>query len=138
MRDFEIRGRGKLDPFKLTTPVSVDMSTVLRDLEVSCVAPNDPVFYSSPAKTVLKKTEIGPISEKVIAQDDSLNEEKVSNSFSSSILALYKKIPLNSEVSIDELVDENHSLREVMQGLLTLEISRFVKMLPGDRVKRNI
>ena len=136
LRDFEIRSRGKLDPFKLSSPISVDMNTVLRDLEVSCVAPNDTVFYSKPAKSVDKKANAAP--EIAAPVDDSLNEEGVSNSFSPSILELYKKIPLGKDISVDELVDGEHSLRDVMQGLLSLEISRFVIMLPGDRVKRNI
>ena len=38
----------------------------------------------------------------------------------------------------DFLVDENTTLRDVMSGLLTLEMLGFVTMLPGDRVKRNI
>jgi predicted Rossmann fold nucleotide-binding protein DprA/Smf involved in DNA uptake len=136
LRDYEIRGKGKMDPFKLSCPVSVDMATVLRDLEVSCVAPNDPIFYSHSSKTeksVPKTPEV-----KKVVLDDSSNEDNVRTRFSPNVLAIYKKIPLNREISVDDLVDENLSLRDVMQGLLTLEISKFVTMLPGDRVKRNI
>lgn len=136
LRDFEIRSRGRLDPFKLTTPVSVDMNTVLRDLEVSCVAPNDTVFY--PQKTFPGEKKKEELTERKVPVDDSENESGVSSAFSASILALYKKIPLNSDISIDELVDDEHPLRDVIQGLLSLEISKFVIMLPGDRVKRNI
>lgn len=137
LRDFEIRSSGRLDPFALSRPTSVDMAAVIRNLEVSCVAPNDDVFYVKKASPKSKEQN-APIEPKSRAEDDSVNEEKISVAFDRSILALYKKIPIEGDVSIDDLADGEHSLRDVMQGLLTLEISNFVTMLPGDRVKRNI
>ena len=74
--------------------------------------------------------------------DDSVDSEKredeISSKVDKSTFSLYKKIPMNSDCSIDELVDGEHSLRDVMQGILKLEILKFVTMLPGDRVKRNL
>ena len=135
--DFELKSSGKLNPFMLRKSSHMEMSAVLRELEVACVAPSDEVF-----KTPRAKKESPPTQEEVVKQQqDELKDPEADVSaagFDKNILALYKKIPLNSECSIDELVDDVHSLRSVMQGLLQLEIARFVTMLPGDRVKRNL
>jgi hypothetical protein len=53
-------------------------------------------------------------------------------------LKIYKKIPMDVECEVESLVDESHDLRVVMKTLLKLEMSRFVVMLPGDKVKRNL
>ena len=65
------------------------------------------------------------------AENDVLNFDK-------NTLSLYKKIPVNSDCSVEDLIDESHTLRDVMQCLLKLEIAKFIVMLPGDRVKRNL
>jgi hypothetical protein len=113
------------------------MYAVLRELEVSCVAPNDDVFFASRKQQAKSSADV-----KTVEEDSSVDplelEHKVLSSLGGSLQSLYKKIPVNNDIAVDELVDESHSLREVMQGLLTLEISKFVIMLPGDRVKRNI
>ncbi|MBR7117726.1 MAG: DNA-processing protein DprA [Clostridia bacterium] len=53
-------------------------------------------------------------------------------------LKIYKKIPMDTDCEIESLVDESHDLRAVIKTLLKLEMSRFVVMLPGDKVKRNL
>ena len=58
--------------------------------------------------------------------------------FDLETLEIYKKIPPNGECSIESLVDSKLSLRKVMKGLLTLEMGRFVVMLPGEKVKRSL
>ena len=57
--------------------------------------------------------------------------------FDKNAVKIYKKIPLGEECQIESLIDDELSLRDVMKGLLKLEIGRFVTMLPGERVKRN-
>lgn len=134
--DFELKSSGKLNPFLLTKSSHTEMSAVLRELEVACVAPSDDVFKSS-----RPKKELQPSKEALPKQPQNEIKEAEADlsavGFDKNVLALYKKIPLNGECSVDELVDDVHSLRSVMQGLLQLEIARFVTMLPGDRVKRN-
>ncbi len=136
LRDFEIRSRGKLDPFKLTSPAAVDMYSVLRELEVSCVAPNDDVFFASRTQRTKEAAKLNVEENKTV--DHKALEQKVLGSLGGSLQSLYKRIPTEGDIAVEELVNDDHPLREVMQGLLTLEISKFVTMLPGDRVKRNI
>lgn len=136
VRDFELKSGGKLNPFALPKNSSyTNMAAVIRELEVACVAPGDDVFRSSRPQKANKL----PRSESVVEKTDAKDKESdVASSFDKTTLALYKKIPLENECTIDELVDDEHSLRSVMQGLLKLEVARFVTMLPGDRVKRNL
>ena len=58
--------------------------------------------------------------------------------FDAELLRLYKKIPMDVECSVESLVDERTDLRAVMKMLLKLEMSRFVLLIPGDKVKRNL
>jgi DNA protecting protein DprA len=136
VRDFEFKSGGKLNPFMLATASNRDIAVVLRELEVACVTPSDKIFKAPRAK----KKEVSASAEyttqpKEAEANDA--ESKVASSFDKTTLALYKKIPLDCECTVDELVDEEHSLRSVMGGLLKLEVAKFVTMLPGDRVKRN-
>jgi predicted Rossmann fold nucleotide-binding protein DprA/Smf involved in DNA uptake len=137
VRDFEFKASGKLNPFKLKNSPHTEMMSVLRELEVACVAPSDGVFKSPRAKkeSAPQKEELSIQPKQEIKDAEA---DMAAAGFDKNVLALYKKIPLNSECSVDELVDDVHSLRSVMQGLLKLEIARFVTMLPGDRVKRNL
>jgi DNA processing protein len=142
LRDFEDGASGLLDPFSLPEKREADMFSVLRELEVSCVTPSDDVFRSS--HTVKRETRKNkaPIKEKkeeikTEAQARE-NDAEASSKLDRSTFDLYKKIPLDKDCAVDELVDDEHSLRDVMQGILKLELLKFVTMLPGDRVKRNL
>ena len=115
------------------------MNAVLSELEVSCVAVDDGIFKSTRRKSPRDK---GGENESLesnaslpIADSDEL-DKRVLSTLGKPALALYKKIPVDADVSVEELIDEVHGLRDVMQGILALEIASFVTMLPGDRVKR--
>ena len=110
---------------------------VLRELKVSALTPNDEVF-----KTPKPKKEIKP---------ETVNQKKVENTerkeenllpelpkFDAELLSLYQKIPFGEDCAIESLTDENNDLRTVMKSLLKLEMGKFITILPGDRVKRNI
>ena len=58
--------------------------------------------------------------------------------FDADLLNLYKKIPLSGECTVESLTDDTTDLRTVMKLLLKLEMGRFIVMIPGERVKRNI
>jgi hypothetical protein len=58
--------------------------------------------------------------------------------FDKELLKLYKKIPTSGDCAVEALTDESTDLRSVMKLLLKLEMGRFITMLPGDRVKRNL
>ncbi len=141
VRDFDALTPGKLNPFELAKSVSVNIFDTLNRLKVSCVASSDDIFKPS-FKTKNKK--LDPDTQRVkyncteapIASKHS--EEKIVGMFNKSILSLYKKIPLETDCTVESLIDAEHSMKDVMQGLLRLEIERFIVMLPGDRVKRNL
>jgi len=142
VRDFELTSGGRLNPFKLAEKVRVDMTEVLTNFKISCVALDDNIFKVPYAKKQMPERKTGEAcrnpSEDLPKRESDENENKVLTSFDKSLLDLYKKIPLNSDCSIESLVDGNHTLRDVIQGILKLEIAKFVTMLPGDRVKRNL
>ena len=130
---FEKDYPGVLNPFMLKERPEVNMLDVLRDLRVSALTPNDDVFnVPKPKKT--KKIEKAK-EEVPKAEENLLPEMPV---FDAELLKLYKKIPSSGDCAIESLADEQMNLRTVMRLLLKLEMGRFVVMLPGDRVKRNI
>ena len=130
---FEKEYLGVLNPFLLKEKPEVNMLDVLRELSVSALTPNDDV-YSIPK--VKKEKVIKEASKpKVVEEENLLPEMPV---FDADLLKLYKKIPMNGECAVESLADETTDLRTVMKLLLKLEMGRFVIMLPGERVKRNI
>ena len=143
VRDFSEKGApARLNPFKLASSVPVDMFSYLREYKVSCVTPGDDIFKSRPAKKTVKEDLTPPQSAdapKIISAEVRLeNENKVSNEFNSDILKIYKKIPPGEECDVESLSDDEYTMRDVMRALLKLEIGKFVTMLPGGRVKRNL
>ena len=136
VRDFELKSGGKLNPFALVDSSRGEIMSVLRELEVACVTPNDDIFKIPRSRKIATQQENKLTEEKQINTVE--KESVLAQSFDKTTLALYKKIPTDCECSIEQLVDDAHPLRAVMQGLLKLEIARFVTLLPGDRVKRNL
>ena len=143
VRDFEKIYLGQLNPFTMPERLPVNMNDVLKEYEIGCVTPSDDIFRSSNSGRKKEKSNINET-------DNTINSEyksdaKVSSdasplllSFDKDTLILYKKIPADTDCSIEELVDADNDLKKVTRLLLKLEMGRFVKMLPGDRVMRNI
>ncbi len=133
VRDFE----NKLNPFKLLEPMPTDIYSVLARYEIAAVAPSDPIFK----QTKTKKAKPVPVSETAPKRQEAVTREDTDNkvfAFDKKSLRIYKKIPADGECSIEMLVDDENSLRDVMRILLKLEIARFVVILPGEKVKRNL
>ena len=136
IRDYEAVSAGKLNPFALVEASSSDMFTVLSELSVSAVAQSDPIFRS------FKRTKKDKTEERVAATLDTkidapqLKEPDFSG-FDQNTIRIYKKIPQGEPCTVESLVDEDLSLREIMKGLLKLEMGRFITMLPGEKVQRN-
>lgn len=130
---FEKEYLGVLNPFLLKEKPEVNMLDVLRELSVSALTPNDDVYSIPKVKKekVIKETS----KPKVVEEENLLPEMPV---FDADLLKLYKKIPMSGECAVESLADETTDLRTVMKLLLKLEMGRFVIMLPGERVKRNI
>jgi len=136
---FEKEYPGVLNPFLLKETPGANMLEVLRELRVSALTPNDDVFFVPKSKKEkraesMRKTQ--KIQEKKEEKEENLLPEMPA--FDAESLKLYKKIPPNEECTIESLTDDEMNLRLVMKLLLKLEMGRFVTMLPGDRVKRNI
>ena len=139
IKKFEKEYLGELNPFLLKERPDVNMLDVLRDLKVSAVTPGDEIF-----KTPRPKRENKPQAAKHTENADNGSDKKEENllpempPFDAELLKLYKKIPTSEDCAIESLTDETNNLRTVMKLLLKLEMGRFVTLLPGDRVKRNI
>ena len=130
---FEKDYPGVLNPFLLKEHPHVNMLDVLRDLKVSALTPNDDVFSVPRPKRTKKIEKVKEETPKV--EENLLPEMPI---FDAELLKLYKKIPSAGDCSIETLADDEMNLRMVMKLLLKLEMGRFIVMLPGDRVKRNI
>ena len=151
VRDFENTVKSGLNPFKIPEKRDVNMAEVLSRYKVSAVAPSDDIFRVPYAKkqNMQAKSEKEPNaqSEQPPAKSPIIDEQPQSTTaesaptlptFDAALLKLYKKIPMDIECSIESLVDEQTDLRAVMKMLLKLEMSRFVVLIPGDKVKRNL
>lgn len=151
LRDYENVVKSGLNPFMVPEKRDVNMSEVLSRYKVSCVAPSDDIFRTPYVRKQMHKNEAA-ISSKADASPavSSANDSKSASigeqsdsqpalpTFDAQLLRLYKKIPMDVECSIESLVDENTDMRAVMKMLLKLEMSRFVVLIPGDKVKRNL
>ncbi len=141
VRDFEMIYHGRLNPFMLKEKMPVDMTEVLKTYQVSAVTPTDDIFIVPKIKKTSKKEtakkDIDDL-EKTETDDNTDNLLPDMPDFDSEMLKMYKKIPPHTECSVDSLTDEEYDLRAVMKLLLKLEMSHFIVMLPGDRVKRKM
>ena len=136
IRDYQEPTSAVLNPFKLESSSRVDMTECLLSLKVSCVAKDDDIFR--PSKRRIIKNKESEISKDIEKKTEPERKNASEAGFSKELLALYKKIPTEGECSVESLVDGEHTLVDVMQGILRLEIGGFIKVLPGDRVKRNL
>ena len=142
VRDFSDSYPGVLNPFALKTDLPVDMMAVLTELSVVCLCPNDPVLKQPDRRperpTPVTKREPAPV--RVQAESEPISERPAVQEpplgFDAAAMKIYKRIPLDSDILIEELVEEGCTLRDVMKSLLKLEMCKFVVMLPGDRVAR--
>lgn len=136
IKRFEKEYPGALNPFMLKERPLVNMLEVMRELKVSALTPNDDIFsFSKPKKERSPRIERKVETREPPVEENLLPEMPV---FDAETLKLYKKIPPNSECTVESLTDSETDLRKVMKLLLKLEMGRFIIMLPGERVKRNI
>ncbi len=146
VRDFEMQYAGIINPFMLDSEKHPDIMETLTRFSVSATSPEDEIFDTRPkqrAQSVksLFREEYGK------AHTDGKKEEKKASDtercqdpvgFDEKTLRIYKKIPTGESCQVESLVDSEDSLRDVMKCLLKLEMGKFVKMLPGERVARNL
>lgn len=132
VRDFEKIYPGQLNPFNLKETMPVKMFDVLRQYEVECVTPSDDIFTHSRSRSSDYRAE----SNNTAPETEEHPSESDETQFDAEALKIYKKIPRGEECDVEDLVDEEHDYRSVSRLLLNLEIGRFVKMIPGGRVRR--
>ena len=139
VRDFEEESLGILNPFKLAESTKADPIEFLKRYSVSAVTVNDRVFQRSRNhKTKSSSPSVSSVADKKTSDVSSVASESAMQSFDKEMLEIYKRIPQGEECTIESLVDSTLPLRNVMKGLLKLEMGRFVVMLPGEKVKRNV
>ena len=128
---------GSLNPFNMKLKLPVNIMQTLTQYSVVAVAPSDDIFKPARSK---KKEKNSCESEKGAEVAAPISEESQQEpvNFDARTLKLYKKIPSEGDCAIEELVDDDYNLREIMRLLLKLEMGRFIVMLPGERVKRNL
>ena len=136
VRDFEMSSLGKLNPFELAKSAPVNMSEVLSMLKIACVTKDDPIFRPSRRKS--------SATAEAVVESKPPKEEKAEpaptpdfSAFDATALKIYKKIPLGEECTIESLADSELTMRDVMKGILKLEMGKFITVLPGEKVRRN-
>ncbi len=146
VRDFEKKYAGIVNPFALAQSKRPKQEEVLSAYRVSATSAEDDVFDARPhrAKSSSQKKTLEIPQEPNVKADSGVSdknvktEERAPVGFDERTLMIYKKIPSGDSCLIESLVDAEFSLRDVMKSLLKLEMGRFVKMLPGERVARNL
>jgi DNA protecting protein DprA len=136
--DLETSLPGMLNQHNLSTRSSFDMNEVLTELEISCVSAGDTIFSAfrsrrekKRAEKALRNSEAAEATEREKALPD---ERKLDD----ASLHVYRRIPVDTDIAVDELPDDTVDMKGVMRALLKLEMGHFIVMLPGERVKRNI
>ena len=138
VRDFEKKSFGILDPFELAKSASVNMNEVLEKLRISSVAVDDKIFRHSGAgnKETAKRNEAEAVIP-VVDETPDKSQQITLEGFDTNAVKIYQRIPQGEGCEIETLIDDELSLRVVMNALLKLEIGKFITMLPGERVRRN-
>ncbi len=144
--DLEYIYLGKLFLGKIKPKPEVSMDKVLSDFAVCCVCPSDDIFpnysgrrrrSSNPKSKQIKR--IDEINAVVLPDTANDTPDFIENlNFDKDTLRIYKKIPVDGDCAISELVDGKDKMHIVMKALLRLELGKFVVLLPGERVKRNL
>ena len=143
INDLEKSYMDKLCVAKIQYKPSIPMEDALTEYKVSCVCPSDKIF--DPPRTKRKARKLDEELLSVSVENQIAENANVSTSpdikdfsFDSDTLRIYQKIPTDTDCSVNDLIDENDKMNSVMKALLKLEMGRFITMLPGERVKRNL
>ena len=129
LNDYLDSYRGVINPFKLKDGIKADMMATLTEYGVVAVCPSDDIFEAPRARKARESKVEEPKAEPTVPVVPP-------DSFDRTALKIYKRIPTSGSCSLESLVDEEMSLRDVMKCLLKLEMGGFVTMLPGECVSR--
>ena len=135
VKDFDKSLPGVLNPFALKSGITYDVMGALAKYSVIAVCPSDDIF--TPPRPKRKVIDRASNKDENIDAGKSKDTSNVpGDDFDPRAIALYKKIPADGACSIESLVDDTTSMREIMKLLLKLEVGKFIVMLPGDSVAR--
>ncbi|MBE6635511.1 MAG: DNA-protecting protein DprA [Ruminococcaceae bacterium] len=139
--DLEFIYTGIINPFNLKKRPEVDMNEIFSELQISCVSAGDGIFSPPRRKRVKKAAEL---TEEVVTLEEAARRTSDAElslkdmNFDEATIRIYKKIPADADCTVDSLSDDTDKMPIVMKALLKLEMGRFITMLPGEKVKRNI
>lgn len=141
--DVEFVFTGKINPFNVTERLDISLDEALSEYKVSAIIPDDKIFSRmfkrgerKTADKADKKDKNRETEETKVIQPVSKEPDDIK--FDKDTIAIYKMIPLDGEILIDDLASGEYGMQSVMKALLKLEMGRFVVMLPGEKVKRNL
>lgn len=134
IRDLEPSNSGVLNPFVLKENEQYPVDEVLNSLEV---------LYIKMARRRPAVDPTAPIEER---QAPTPTEEEPPSEppkgligLDAESVALYQRIPFTGEIAIEDLMGEGFTdVRKLMKYILKLEMAKLIKILPGERVSRNI
>ena len=137
--DLEFVYLGKINPFKLKEKLDVNMNDIFRELEVCCVTQSDNIFSTFPTKKRENKETEKKSKTEIKEETAEIPAVSIENmNFDKNTLSVYKKIPVGEPCSLDSLADSETPMHIVMKALFKLEMGKFITMLPGEMVKRNL
>lgn len=138
IRDYADKSCGILNPFNIVGNDRISMDEELSKYSVSALCTDDKVYRRNTKKTETPQSKVESKSE--ADKNETVEQNKIDsaiNSIDKKTLALYKSVPIGEDgCAIEDLVSDERSLRDVMKGLLKLEMMKLVDMLPGERVRR--
>lgn len=139
VRDYQERYPAIINPFNLKMTLPVDIMSTLSKYSVVAIAAGDPVFPSPRKQRYNRKKFEGQKPENIIdEQPPAISDSVIESKFDNKTFNIYKRIPMHGDCSIESLLDSETNLRDVMRCLLSLEMGKFITMLPGERVSRRI
>ncbi len=149
--DFEFVYRGKLNRFLLTDMPRVNMYDELCRYKISCVAPSDGIFNGTKGSDGFHPKPIKKNNDK--AKPEKKNDTQITTtagevtqtepqesyaSFDKHMLKIYKSIPAEGEVAIEDLCTDEYKIKDVLRILFKLDAINSIEMLPSERVRRKL
>ena len=141
----------KISLAKAKAKIEADMDTALSQYKISCVSSGDDIFRARPqkkkaapkptateAKSAPSTTPISNTEKSEPQNNDGTAEyERVASlGIDKASIRIYRKIPFENSIFIDDLVDENDSISSVLSQLNKLEVLGMIEYCSGEKVKR--
>lgn len=134
IRDLEPLNQGILNPFVLKENEQYPVDEVLNSLEVLYIKLQRRRPSPDPEAPVEE-----PLAPTPIQSEPPSEPQKPLIGLDAESIALYQRIPVSGEIAIEDLMGEQFGdVRKLMKYILKLEMAKLIKILPGERVSRNI